>query len=112
MTGQYIIEIKSKKKKQNVSPISSEAINETEPMTATTNNISISSIEHHEEGCFSQSGLKIAKCLIIQINLVTTIYTQDVQETSVHNEEDTNPKSWHNTFQQKVQTRSAFFKMW
>uniref|UniRef100_A0AC34QK19 Phosphatidylinositol 4-kinase type 2 n=2 Tax=Panagrolaimus sp. JU765 TaxID=591449 RepID=A0AC34QK19_9BILA len=22
------------------------------------------------------------------------------------------PKSWHNTFQQKVQTRSAFFRMW
>ena len=23
-----------------------------------------------------------------------------------------NPKSWHNTFQQKVQTRSPFFAMW
>ncbi|KAH7718036.1 Protein ZC8.6 [Aphelenchoides avenae] len=28
------------------------------------------------------------------------------------NDELTDPKSWHNTFQQKVQTRSAFFTMW
>jgi len=25
---------------------------------------------------------------------------------------ETGPKSWHNTFEQKVQTRSAFFSMW
>lgn len=28
------------------------------------------------------------------------------------NDEENDPKSWHNTFQQKVQTRSAFFRMW
>lgn len=33
-------------------------------------------------------------------------------EEAVVGEADNDPKSWHNTFQQKVQTRSPFFSMW
>ncbi|KAE9551278.1 hypothetical protein FO519_005509 [Halicephalobus sp. NKZ332] len=38
--------------------------------------------------------------------------SSSIQVSRLGNDEENDPKSWHNTFQQKVQTRSAFFRMW
>ena len=39
--------------------------------------------------------------------------TEDHNQQQLLTEDELdNPKSWHNTFQQKVQTRSPFFAMW
>ena len=38
--------------------------------------------------------------------------SSSAQVSQPADDEENDPKSWHNTFQQKVQTRSAFFRMW
>lgn len=89
MPPQYMIEVKQKRRRttRNVLPVPMPGIGAT---SAEESHSGLSDSGHVSEPGPSSS---------------TMTQPQPIDE-------ENDPKSWHNTFQQKVQTRSAFFRMW
>ncbi|KAL7077920.1 hypothetical protein ACQ4LE_003439 [Meloidogyne hapla] len=112
MTPQYMIEIKRKKLRKFRKLVKSIKSSNSQ-LTTTTEIGSTTNVDQ------STSGKNLAEQPRIQDNVAGTSSTVPIHEAAIASEamtttedENENPKSWHNTFKQKVQTRSPFFAMW
>lgn len=93
MPSQYMIEVKQKKRRRT---LNRKVTRVEAPLPVTSaeesqSGLSDSALGSSEPGPSSSSGITPAPQVI---------------------DEENDPKSWHNNFKQKVQTRSPFFRMW
>uniref|UniRef100_A0A915MQX9 Phosphatidylinositol 4-kinase type 2 n=1 Tax=Meloidogyne javanica TaxID=6303 RepID=A0A915MQX9_MELJA len=120
MTPQYMIEIKRKKLRKfrklvkNIKSSNSQITTTTELTPSTTNlNQSTSGKSLAEQPRIQDNG-KFHSFLIAGTSSSVPINEAAIASEAMTTTEDEyeNPKSWHNTFKQKVQTRSPFFVIW
>uniref|UniRef100_A0AC34GRS1 Phosphatidylinositol 4-kinase type 2 n=1 Tax=Panagrolaimus sp. ES5 TaxID=591445 RepID=A0AC34GRS1_9BILA len=94
MPSQYMIEVKQKKRRRATTNRMVTRVTVPPPLTSaeeSQSGLSDSAIGASEPGPSSSSGITPAPQVV---------------------DEENDPKSWHNNFKQKVQTRSPFFRMW